>query len=283
MGHNLEAQLATFRRSHRPLRGRFACADWSYFAGGAGPTQVLLLPGAPGIAEMAFPYVLALESHYRVIAPSYPAGIGALEQLLAGLDELLAAECGGPVALVGASYSGLVAQCLLARSPGLVASLLIGDTGVARPGRARAMAVAGALLTRLPPLALHGACFALLAAVLWGGTPAHRFWQRYFKGVVALLTADELANRLQVMVEMDRRGPGEQAMPLWRGPTLLMETRGDPLFSPRERAALRVRFPQAELHSFDSRGHITALTRAPEYIAVMLDFLARHSQVRGPG
>jgi pimeloyl-ACP methyl ester carboxylesterase len=274
MASTLEAQLHAFRAAHRSRRAVFAGARWSYFVAGAGPETVLLLPGAPGIAEMAFPYILALEAEHRVIAPSYPGEVGEAGRLLAGLEALLAAEGAGPVHLVGASYSGLVAQCLLAQSPAVAGTLLIGDTGVATPGRGRALARLSDALARLPPAALHGALYGALAYVLAGPTPAHRFWRRYFRGVVAALTGAAAANRARVMAEIDLGGPwGGQP---WRGPTLLMETVHDPLFSPRERAALRGRFPHAEHHTFHSRGHITALTRAPEYIAVMRAFLARH-------
>lgn len=278
MASDLEAQLAAFRAAHRPLRARLAGAVWSYYVCGAGPEPLLLLPGAPGVAEMAFPYLLAFAPRYRVVAPSYPATVGSLAQLLAGLDALVAAELPSPFHMVGASYSGLVAQVLLRRAPERVRSLLIGDTGVARPDRARAMAPLGAALSRLPPAALHLAIFAVLAVVLGGDTPAHRFWRRYFRGVVAGLTGRELANRVGVMVEIDRLGQRPPARPAWGGPTLLFENTLDPLFAPRERAALRASFPQAVLHTINSRSHITALTRSAEYIGVMEAFLAAVSR-----
>jgi pimeloyl-ACP methyl ester carboxylesterase len=275
MGIDFDAQLARFRAAHQPQRATFADAPWSYIVGGQGPETLLFLPGAPGIAEMAFPYIAAFAQQHRVIAPSYPAEVGSLEQLLAGLAALLEAETDGPIHLIGASYSGIVAQYVLHRHPDRIISLLIGDTGVPRRDRALALALAIAGIARLPRLGLHATLATTLAYVLAGGTPAHRFWQRYFKGVVATLTVPEFANRVRVMIDMDRQGGELQQATRWRGPTLLMETADDPLFSAAERAALRVRYPHAEVHTFYTRGHITALTRAPEYILVMQDFLAR--------
>jgi pimeloyl-ACP methyl ester carboxylesterase len=279
MSSHLEAQLSAFRATHRLIHTWFADARWSYVVGGGGASTLLLLPGAPGIAEMAFPYIVAFERHHRVIAPSYPADVGSLDQLLAGLDCLLEAETAGPIHLIGASYSGLVAQHLLERQPGRVSSLLIGDTGVARWDRALAMRAAIAVIARTPRLGLHAALSIALRYVLKGDTPAHRFWQRYFKGVVAALTVPEFVNRVRVMIEMDRRGRRALGDASWGGPTLLLETAHDPLFSAAERVALRARYPQAEIHTFYSQGHITALTRFPEYIAVMEGFLARQQAV----
>lgn len=275
---DLDAQLRNFRASHRPARAMFAEAAWSYFVCGSGPETLLMLPGAPGIAEMAFAYMIAFERRYRVIAPSYPAAVCSLEQLLAGLEGLLAREASGPVHLVGASYSGMVAQYLLQRWPQHVASLLIGDTGVPQTGRAMLMRPALAGVSRLPRLGLHGLLFLALAYVLKGETMAHGFWKRYFKGIVVAMDGAELRNRVQVLIEMDEQGALLLPPPPWSGPTLLMETADDPLFSAAERAALRRRYPNAEIHIFYNRGHITALTRAPEYIAVMAEFLERHSR-----
>ncbi|MEI6776058.1 MAG: alpha/beta hydrolase [Chloroflexales bacterium] len=276
MSLDLESQLSAFRSSHRVIRSTFAHATWSYVVGGRGPGTLLLLPGAPGIAEMAFPYIVAFERNHRVIAPSYPAEVGSLAQLLAGIDGLLEAEAAGPIHLIGASYSGLVAQYLVARHANRVSSLLIGDTGVARRDRATAMGIAIAVISRLPRLGFQAALAIVLRDVLKGTTPAHSFWQRYFKGVVAALTVPEFVNRVRVMIDMDRQGAMHQPAIFWSGPTLLLETADDPLFSAAERATLRLRYPQAEIYTFHSQGHITALTRSPEYITVMEDFLVRH-------
>lgn len=272
---NLDVQLAVFRSNHRPLEAIFAGVPWNYIVGGHGPTTLLLLPGAPGIAEMAFPYISAFERHYRVIAPSYPAEISTLEQLLAGLDELIARETDGPVHLIGASYSGMVAQYVVHRHSERVASLLIGDTGVPRPARARALRMAVAAIGRMSGIGFRSFLTLLVAYVIKGHSVPHRFWQRYFKGIVANLGVSEFVNRLQVMIDMDRHGETIRSSLHWQGPTLLLETAADPLFSAAERAELHARYPQAETHTFHSRGHITALTRAPEYIAVMEEFLGR--------
>ncbi|WP_129627793.1 alpha/beta fold hydrolase [Candidatus Oscillochloris fontis] len=269
---DLEVQLAIFRSQHHPLSAHLGGTTWSYIVAGHGPKTLLLLPGAPGIAEMAFAYVTAFAPHYRVVAPSYPAEVASLEQLLAGLDDLIAREISGPIHLIGASYSGMVAQYLVQRHADRIASLQIGDTGVPRPERARAMELAINLITRSSQPAFSTFLSTVLRVVLKGQSPAHRFWQRYFKGIVANLSVTEFANRVRVMIDMDRQGE-QLRTPSWQGPTLLLETAADPLFSPAERAALRQRYPHAETHTFHSRGHITALTRAPEYIAVMSAFL----------
>lgn len=279
---DLETLLQQFRATHIVQRRRFAGATWSYIVSGSGAETLLLLPGAPGIAEMAFRYIQAFEPHYRVIAPSYPATVRSIDQLLCGLDDLLNAETTGPIHLIGASYSGMVAQYLLSRNPEQVRTLLIGDTGTPRLRRALGYTAAVAVVSRMPRLFLHALLGTVLSVVLSGSSVHHHFWQRYFRAIVAALEVEELTNRVRVMIDMDRLGYTQRCKDSWVGPTLLLETTDDPLFSAVERAELRARFPNAELHLFHNRSHITALTRADEYIVLMSDFLARHrDQVTG--
>ena len=242
---SLDQSLRRFRTTHQVVRRQLVGASWSYFDCGHGAATLLLLPGAPGLAEMAFPYLLAFKPRYRMLAPSYPPSVGRLDQLLDGLIALLQAETDQPVHLIG-------------------------DTGVPQLARAYRHHLLLAAIERLPRLGLHAVLLALR-----GTTAHHRFWQRYLRAVVATITLPEIANRLGIMIEMDQRGQRLGTGSGWRGPTLLIETADDPLFAPAERAALRKRFPQAELHRFYNQGHTTALTRFDEYIGLMQVFLAR--------
>ncbi|MCU0493878.1 MAG: alpha/beta hydrolase [Chloroflexaceae bacterium] len=272
---DLHQQLDQFRATHPVTRRVLAGVAWDYMVCGQGRETLLLLPGAPGVAEMAFRYVLAFEKRYRVVAPSYPACIGSAAQLLEGLGELVATETSGPLHLAGASYSGLVAQYLVRRHPSRFATVMLGDTGVPRPERANWLRLLLAAVGRLPILGLHGLLWCILARLLWGATPMHRFWRGYFRAVVSDLTMPAFLNRMAVWVEMDEC-ENQLGPPLpWPGPVLLLQTVDDPLFSASEQATLRARFPQAELHTFSNDSHTTALTRADEYINLMLEFVGR--------
>lgn len=275
--HSLELRLQYFRQTHQIIRRPLAGTLWSYYDCGRNGPTLLLLPGAPGIAEMAFPYLLAFEAHYRVLAPNYPASVGSLDQLMTGLAALIEAETDQPVHLIGASYSGLVAQYFLSHNHERIATLLIGDTGSPRNERAYLYRALLAVLSRLPRLGLQALLFIIVAEVLKGTTEHHRFWQRYLKAVISSLTLSEFANRLKIMIDMDRHvrliGPPAS----WQGPTLLIETADDPLFSHHERRSLRGRYPHAEVHTFYNQGHTTALTRFEEYIGVMRRFLTRYA------
>ncbi|NJN15722.1 MAG: alpha/beta hydrolase [Oscillochloris sp.] len=281
IGGDLAAQLEQFRASHRLQQLRLAGATWNYLIGGSGSETLVLLPGGPGIADMAFPYILALEQHFRVVAPGYPAEIGSLDRLLAGLDGFIRAHRIERFHLIGASYSGMVVQYLLKSQGSRVRSLLIGDTGVARRERAFVLEMIAACLARTPRLGIQALLTTALFSLLDGNTPEQQFWRNYLRNAIIVATPAELVNRMQVMIDMDRNWSIGTETPLWRGPTLLLESSNDRLFSSREREILRARLPQAEIHTFVGQRHTTALTRAPDYIALMQDFLRRQQMVAG--
>lgn len=271
---SLDQILREFRTAHRPISRLLAGVEWRYVRAGTGDSTLLMLPGAPGLFEMAFPYVLAFERHWRVIAPSYPARITRREQLIAGLAALLEAEGCERIHLVGGSYSGLVAQYLVGRHPERIATLLLGDTGLPNARRGRAIRAAMVLVRRMPAFALHALLRLALLPVIRGDSPEHDFWRRYLNAVISATPPAEFANRVRTWVDMDL---GEHTvfkhLPVWRGPTLLVQTAEDPLFSPAERAALRARYPQAHYHSFHVPGHTTALSHAEDYIRLIIEFL----------
>lgn len=273
---DLDQALSFFRRTH-PLQQRdIHGVSWRYVVGGEGSTTLLQLPGAPGLAEMAFEYIQAFEPEMRVIAPSYPAQVASIGELLNGLCGLLDAEYVGEVHLVGGSYSGLVAQYLAGLYPERVASLMLGDTGVPRKRRAYLNRTLLNTVGRMPIFMIHGVIHNVVARILVGNSAKHHFWRRYIRAVIANLRHEEFRNRMRVWIDMDQRAHSTwAALPAWTGPTLIVETTHDPLFPAAERAILKARYPQAELHTFSDPGHTTALTRAPDYIELMRSFLRR--------
>ncbi|HEY0068425.1 MAG TPA: alpha/beta hydrolase, partial [Chloroflexia bacterium] len=123
---------------------------WPYLVGGRGEQALVLLPGAPGRAEAAFEYVQAFEGNYTVISVGYPADVATVEACLAGLVSILDAEGIERAHMVGGSYSGLLAQRFVRQYPGKVDRLVLSDTGVPRPERARKYRQYVRLLRLLP-------------------------------------------------------------------------------------------------------------------------------------
>ena len=121
----LASELEAFRVSHPLRRAEIVGRTWTYIASGSGAETVLILPGVHGLAEAAFHYITALERHYRVITPNYPAEILTLADLADGLAALLDLESIEQAHVYGGSFGALVAQAFVRRHGERVLSVIL--------------------------------------------------------------------------------------------------------------------------------------------------------------
>ncbi len=249
---------------------------WPYLVGGRGEQALVLLPGAPGRAEASFEYVRAFERDYTVISVGYPADLATVEQCLRGVARILDAEGFERAHMVGGSYSGLLAQRFVRRYPGRVDRLVLSDTGVPRPDRARKYRRYVWLLRVLPMFVIRALWRVGAYLYLREMAPQHRpFWRAYFARLRKTITRRECVNRLQVWVDFDRGSrfsPGD--LDGWRGEMLILEAERDTTFPEWERQALRRLYPAAQVRVFTGGGHAASLDRRDEYIAAIRAFLA---------
>lgn len=269
-----QADLDRFRAVCATERRAIDGHEWAYIQRGAGAQAVLILPGGLAVAETAFRYIQRLEARYRVLAPTYPETVATMADLVQGLAKLLRAEQIARAHVVGGSYSGLVAQCLLRHAPASVAALVLADTGVPRRSRARQLALCQPLLAHLPLGAVRmisGCALALFLARL----PAQRaFWRRYFRQRIATMTRAAWLSHLAVWRDFDssyRFGAGDLAG--WQGRMLLIEAERDGLFRRAEQLAMRALYPAARVHTFERSSHGASLAQMDDYIAVIEQFL----------
>ncbi len=267
--------LQDFRRAHPPISRVIHGVTWSYLAGGAGERCVVLLPGALGVADTAFHYMLAFAGHYRVLSLDYPPASRQLDQLLAGLALLLDAEGVDQVQLVGGSYSGPVAHHFAQRYPARVASLVFANTGLPRRRRVLLFTLLMTLVTLVPPPLLLALMRGSIQRFLGATTGLERFWRDYFHTLLPHLTRAWLWQRCALFVALAWRGGGSIR---WCGPTLIVEAQGDNLFDAEERRALGAAYPQANRLTINATGHSSALNALAHHIAAYGEFWARLAQ-----
>lgn len=262
--------LQDFRRTYAPHTQVIDGVTWSYLAGGAGATSIVFLPGALGVADTSFHYMLAFATQYRVLSLDYPPALRTVDGVLAGMATLLAEL--GPVHLVGGSYSGPIAHHFAQRYPAQVASLVFSNTGL--PDRWRLirtvwlMGLVGIIPSGLLPWGMRWS----LGAFLGTQTGLEGFWRAYFYALLPYFTRQVLWSRGALLVELARRGAGARC---WSGPTLIVEAQGDTFFGRGERAALRAAYPQADLVTIAATGHGSALKALDRHIAVYGEFWAQ--------
>jgi pimeloyl-ACP methyl ester carboxylesterase len=262
----LERQLAEFRAGHTPRRLTHRGLEWRYFAGGRGEAVVLRLSGALGLAEFAFQHIRLLEPRFRVITPDYPAA-RSLGEMTDGLIAILDAEGAERSHVVGGSFGGVLAQELVRRAPGRVASLVLSHTG-APDGKRRG--VATGIVAAMPQSLLRGLLKARLGRML---DSADGFWRQYFDNAVGQLTKVDIMSRVRLQAEFSGRRWSPEDLERWPGRVLLIEGEDDPLFSPAARRRLQALYPRAAVYRFKGTGHAAAVLKPQEYADVVMRFL----------
>lgn len=245
---------------------------WEYILCGCGEEALLLLPGAPGLGEVAFQLIMRFEQAYRVLSPSYPSPITTVGGLVDGLADILRAEQIFQVSVVGGSYSGLIAQQFVRRYPGSVKKLILDHAGVPRPDRVRTYEIYSAIVSLLP-LAFLRALLKLGKSVSLRGMPTQRaFWNTYFDEMIATLKKEDYLSRMQVCIDIDRNYNCDDLL-RWRGSMLIIEADNDAYVSPEEREALKALYPQAQVHTFRGTSHFAWATELEAFLQVIEHFL----------
>lgn len=263
------AQFQQFCRD-QPLHERSINGHrWQYIDCGVGAT-LLVLPGGLAVAQTAFRYIIRLAPMFRVLAPTYPSSYRALGPLVDDLAHVLRTEGIDKVHVIGGSYSGLIAQWLLRRYPTLIASLVLSDTGVPRPERARWMGwlQSGLLSVPWPILRLF---WRLSMALYVSRLTAQRlFWRHYFATRINAMTRAEWLSHLAIWRDFDQLvfAPLPQCPPL-----LIIEAERDGVFGPAEQRRLRELYPTARWQTFANCSHGAALAQMDNYITVIEQFL----------
>ncbi|MEI7772723.1 MAG: alpha/beta hydrolase, partial [Chloroflexales bacterium] len=182
--------------------------------------------------------------------------------------------------------SGFVAQALVRRHPGRVVGMILAQSGAPRPARARLSRACAALVGALPMPLIFALLRLSIAADLRGPSEGRRFWRGHFAEVLAAQSRDAMVNRFRLAADFDAnyqlvaqhkkyRGPGEEreALPAplpshIPHPVAIIESAGDGLISPGERAALRALYPGAAVYTL-AGGHNDSVERPEGQIALI--------------
>ncbi|HZG47528.1 MAG TPA: alpha/beta hydrolase [Allosphingosinicella sp.] len=258
-------------RSGRLVQSRMLDMEgmpWRYSVAGEGPA-LLLLTGALGRADFGSVLRERLVEHFRVIAPDYPA-VAHMEEMLAGLEAILAAEGVARAHVLGGSFGGVVAQAFSRARGSRIASLLLSHTGGPRHAPGAGLMIR--LLALMPEPMLRGMFRSRLRPAVAIGGPGV---VAAFEAAVARLTKADLLSRVQIAAEFNRTGAGLEQSGAADFPVLILESADDPLIRKQDQAALAALYPRAELRRFEGSGHLTALLQTDQFAGAVIDFIRR--------
>ncbi len=273
---DLYSDLAAFRAKYPVRTNGAAGALWEYFTGGEGEECILFLHGGMGNGEMYFEYMLGLQNSYRVIAPSIAAGVSGVDAALQAIAGILDRESVPACHVFGHSQGGYLALELARRMPELVRSVMVSSSGLPSPEHARKIERQIRLLRIAPKwLLLPATRFAFKKAFRTSGSDLTAEQKRFMMEEVARFSKVTELRRMALSsatLQLDYHARPSNA-PDWKGPMLLLEAGRDGLAPPAESAALRARYPQAQVERFASAGHLDVMTQPELYLAAMRRFL----------
>lgn len=243
---------------------------------GGSEAPLIVVPGALGALEGGD---LGGRLGGTVRTIDYRADDG-LEALIGRVLDLAEADGAERFDLLGQSYGGWIAQCVARAHPERVRRLILSHSFALEPGQAWRFALARRLIAALPAwlrarlLEKRGG--KALAPVAARDPALHR---RLVEALRKRACEPEFWNVLigqQRCLEQSLRAPFAALPPVASHlPVLIVESADDPLLGARDRAALRARFPRAEIVRFETAGHVSALAEPERLAEAVRAFLGR--------
>jgi pimeloyl-ACP methyl ester carboxylesterase len=270
--HGLQRRLDALRRDHPARTVVVGGVTWRYTAVGKGPDGLMLFPGAVGGGDVYFALAPRLAHRYRLIMITLPR-VSELEELMQGLEAILAVEKVDHVAMVGSSFGGMVAQAFLFRHPERTTKVVLSATAPPRPGRADENERWHRVLRAIPMPLLRTLLRLLLRAMFKKVTVEPDFWRRFYFRAIADLTRADLECRYRLALAFDRRYLEAPDLSSWAGQMLVVLGNRDRMIKEEIRGLMRSTYPRAREHRIDGAGHGPYLERPEEWLDVVTAFL----------
>lgn len=246
-------------------------------------TPLVLLHAFPLDAGLWSGVVPELSADRSVLTPDFP-GLGAaaprpgvsVDGFADEVAALIAGLPGGRAAVGGLSLGGYVALALAARHPHRVAALILSNTR-AEPDTEEAAAGrhAGAAQVRSGGYAAFLDDF--VPRMVAPGDAAAR---RATRAMAESQDPEGVAGALEALAGRGDRRPDLAAMAM---PALVIVGSEDALTPLPFSEAMVAGMPDARLHVVEGSGHLTALERPEEWVAVVRPFLAAVGAARAEG
>lgn len=279
---SFERALLALRASNPGRELSAGGVSMKYLAWGSGSETLLVLPGVSGGPEMASLLVSSLPPGFRLLAPDHPR-VTTMAELVSLLVALLDREGVARAHVLGKSYGGLVAQCLVRAHPERVASLALFLTAPPDPAREPTLRRNQQALRLLPAWLIRLVSRLALAPLLSQIRSERAFWTAYLRKQAALFDREEALALMDRTLDFDlhyRFTDGD--LRGWPGRVLVMDSDDDPVVPPPARAALRRLYPEARTHTFVGTQHSASVLAPAEFAEVLGSFLREVRQEPGP-
>ena len=267
-------QLARFRSTHPEKILRCNGSHWKYMLGGEGERTFLLIPGSWHVADIWFMNIIEFEEEFRIISPTYPRET-TMDRLVEGIAEILKTEHVLTADVLGHSFGGMIAQCLVRKYPEKVSTLILSNTDFPHAPKERKQIIEESKIqSESEFLSQLKKQYSQLIEPI---EPEEKtFWKAFFDELFTFrITKDEFMGFLTCAYDYHKNYSFTSGdLSEWPGKILLLESTDDQYFSESQREALKSLYPQAQVHTFFEGGHTPSISRRYEFNSIVKEFLS---------
>ncbi len=278
-----EELLTDFLKTHPYQDERINGADYHYLLCGTGETTLIFLVGGMGLSWLYLPYILALESEYRILTFDYPYEFHSNEALADGISALLRhLHIDGGI-LVGSSYGGYVAQIFARKHPEQTGGLCLFSTaGLSEKTiaslKTRYQKLAPVLLWVLRHVPYGWLKPAMIRACLRHAENASPEVRAYLLDMFRFIYRDytrelDLHMTTLLMDLMNQTPCAPEEFAYLKGRVLLILPENDGNFTPEMQKDLIAMMPESVIVEGIDSGHISTLLEADRYVEELRRFL----------
>lgn len=263
------ASLAVFRE-HPVKRLEYEGLEWPYLLAGQGPRNLLFLHGMGGAADIWWQQIEALQPHFRIISMTLPA-VHSLEEATAGINQVLEAEDVNKLSIVGTSMGGYLAQYYLSAHPDRVEKVVFGNTFPPNEIYGQENGGLRKLVPWLPEWLVMSQFRSNISKTVSPASGHSRLVEAYLlEQYSGLMSKEQFIGRFDIVLDSFaiNRAADRQAVP-----KLIIESDNDPLVYPELRSRLKQAYPEAQVFTFDGKGHFPYLNEPEVYTEALRDFL----------
>ncbi len=275
-------ELKNFRVNHPQKEIIIDGVKWKYISSGNGNQALLLLPGGTGSGEAFFQYIMAFESDFRVISPSFPA-INTIKQLIDGIMHILEVEGIEKINIFGQSFGGVLAQVILHLYPDKVQKIILSHTTTTSPPIDRDIKLKklkekrrSSMILPMIPISLIRIISKkkILKHLSVMDTNIREFWKAYFTEIIFYLKKSYLLALMKCFNDFGQNYKFySEDLKNWTGKILIIGSDSDLAISLSEREAMNKLYPQANTYTFQGTGHLSIIIERDKFTSLMKDFL----------
>ncbi|MGD2248199.1 MAG: alpha/beta hydrolase [Candidatus Methanofastidiosia archaeon] len=262
-----------FRERHPHKTCECNTVSWEYISCGTGEPLVLL-PGGVRSCDTWFKMITALENQYKIVSPTYPA-LKTMASIIHGIIHILELEKVDKGHILGTSFGGWVAQCIVRSNPEKVETLILSHTSAPGSISNPVLTLAEILTYVYPEWLLQSALKRRYYSLLSVPDFESAFWKAFTEELSLNTTKDDIKAQQKCTRDFEKNyefSPNDLSD--WPGRILLIESDNDPAFTVSVREALKGLYPTAQVYTFENAGHTPGYTNPDEYIRVLKEFLA---------